>query len=125
MMKKENILPQPDYTICPKHYCFHWLEKGDYIAKGLHNNLKVSSNHFEKVIEGGCGNSFGLCLRDEQLKVIKIANDDPWIRDRYEPCEPALNAAGLPHNYFLASKLQEKGTKTDFESKSIDLKEIR
>jgi hypothetical protein len=104
-MSCENLSPAPDLTICPKHYCFHWLEKGDFIARGFHANLEEASQHMEEVLEDGCGCSLGICLRDERLQSIKGAKDNLSIRDWYEPCEPALDKNGLPHDYFILPKL--------------------
>jgi hypothetical protein len=100
-MTKDPHLPPPDYTVCPKHYCFHWLEKGDFIARGFHANLKKASKHMEEVMEDGCGCSLSMCLRDERLGGMDVRNYKDW----YEPCEPRLDKDGLPHDYFIVPKL--------------------
>lgn len=38
-----------------------------------------------------CGCEFGICIR------INNNGDADW----YEPCEPALEKDGLPHDYFI------------------------
>jgi hypothetical protein len=103
-MQKDNNLPQPDYTICPKHYCFQWLIKGGHIARGFHSSLEEASLHWEEILESGCGSSFGICLRDERFQGIEGLSTKDW----YEPCEPALDADGLPHDYFIAPKQPSK-----------------
>jgi hypothetical protein len=104
-MEKDKAILKPDYTVCPKHYCFHWLEKGGHIARGFHENLEAASLHSEEMLESGCVNSLGLCLRDERLQSIKGAINNQFGKDWYEPCEPALDKDGLPHNFFIAPKI--------------------
>jgi hypothetical protein len=100
-MTKDPHLPAPNPILCPKHYCFHWLEKGDFIARGFHANLEEASQHMEEVMEDGCGCSFGICLRDERFRSMEGINRRDW----YEPCEPALDKNGLPRDYFIVPKL--------------------
>ena len=112
-MKQDNILPQPDNTICPKHYCFHWLEKGSYIARGLHSSLEEAFNYMEEALESGCVNSFGFCRRDERIQNFKKSQPYQRCKDWYEPCEPALDKDGLPHDYFIAPKYTPKDDTKD------------
>ena len=90
-MKNEDYPPQPDLTICPKHFCFFWNEEGDYVAKGLHKNVEEAMGKMIRVTRNHCGFSYGQCVRNEDLRGDK---------DYYEPCEPRLEKAGLPDFYF-------------------------
>jgi hypothetical protein len=99
-MKEKIHFPQPDYTLCPKHHCFHWLEKGSLIARHVQVNLDEVSTHWEKVKKSGCGCSFGNCVREGRFKDL----DTRYFRDWYEPCEPSLEKEGVPHDYFINPK---------------------
>ena len=78
MKNFEEILNSEE---CPKHLCFHWLEKGNRFAPGFYKNLDEALSHAEVVEESGCGCSFGVCVRINRLEEN---------RDWFEPCEPEL-----------------------------------
>ena len=82
---------QPNLTICPKHFCFFWHERGDSVAKGMYANVEKAMGNLVKVGKSQCGFQYGRCTRNQQAE---------GARDFYEPCEPALEKAGLPDFYF-------------------------
>lgn len=82
---------QPDLSICPKHFCFFWQEKGDLVAKGMHKSVEDAMDQLVKVGKSQCGFQYGRCVRAQKAE---------GARDFYEPCEPVLRKAGLPDFYF-------------------------
>lgn len=90
-MKQSNPTVIPPANICPKKYCYFFLEPNDYYAQSLHNNLKQAMNKLELIEQESCGCEFGICIR------INNDGDADW----YEPCKPALEKDGLPQDYFI------------------------
>ena len=91
-MKILNPQKKPSENICPKKYCFEWIDEGDSIANGIYNGLDDALSNLKPVLRSGCGCTFGKCIRADKK------NGD---RDWYEPCEPALKKDGLPWFYFI------------------------
>lgn len=85
-------LAKPDPLICPKRYCFHWLESGTTFAPGLFENLGAALASATGINEGQCGCSFGVCRRVDSA---------PANRDWYEPHEPNLEMAELSWFFFI------------------------
>jgi hypothetical protein len=104
-MKSKHVLPKPDFTKCPKVFCFHWLEQGDLIAQGFYPNVEEANNDMEEVLVERCGWRYGVCLRDPNLQQAEPGQIDPSYKDWYEPCEPRLDKSGLPHDYFIKPKI--------------------
>ncbi len=98
-MQDANTIPAPDYTICPKQFCFFWQDEGDYIAPGFYPNVEEALQHLTLITKSGCGFRYGKCRRD-------TVDQEPnqVYKDFYEPCEPALDKAGLAHMHFVAPK---------------------
>lgn len=84
---KKNIKPP---FVCPKKYCFNWIEKGDYYAKGVFTNIEEADSAMKKA-------SFGHCNMGFTCKRINPKGQ----HDFYEPCEPFLERDGLPWFYFI------------------------
>lgn len=82
---------RPDLTVCPKHFCFFWHEKGDWVAKGIYANVEEAMGNMVKVDKSQCGFHYGCCTREKQVEGAK---------DYYEPCEPALAQVDLPAFFF-------------------------
>ena len=85
-------LAKPDALMCPKKFCFLWVEPGAAFAPGLYNSVEAGLASATTVEQGRCGCSFGTCARSDPT----AANQD-W----YEPHEPHLAAAGLPWFFFI------------------------
>jgi hypothetical protein len=88
---------RPPPNICPQRYCFFWIPPGGSADTSgqLHPSLgeALHKGVFTSFPEGGCSCRLGNCSR------LPVANG---TRDYYEPCEPELDADGLPHDYFVA-----------------------
>ncbi|EGO64681.1 hypothetical protein [Acetonema longum] len=95
-MKNRTYIPRekPSPFECPKEFCFFWCEKNSSFAPGLYTNLEEAMQAAKIVHESFCSCSFGICLRNPLRQ---------GERDRYEPHEPNLDAAGLPHFYFISN----------------------
>lgn len=82
---------------CPKHFCFHWIEKGDKRLPFQFNNIEEALNYINDAKPQSseyCGCIFGNCNR------IDSSSNTDW----YEPNEPALEKAGLPEDSFIENK---------------------
>ena len=77
--------------LCPKKYCFFFVEHNDYHASGLYENLEAALFNLQLSEKSSCDCSFGRCTRI-------YSNGD---RDWYEPCEPTLDQDNLPYDYFI------------------------
>lgn len=78
---------------CPGRFCFHFMPAGTRFAKGVFENIEDASTSSNAIaLFDMCGCSFGRCCRESK----DVAHAD-W----YEPHEPNLEKAGLPHNYYL------------------------
>jgi hypothetical protein len=90
-----NADTRPPPNICPERYCFFWIPPGGCaVTTGKPFqavDAEVKDSTFTSFPNGGCSCSLGVCTR---LKGKKGEHDF------YEPCEPELDADGLPHNYF-------------------------
>ncbi len=113
-MKNENHPPQPDLTTCPQYFCFFWNGIGDYISKGMHENVEKAMNQMVLVTEAHCGFQYGQCARNEHQRGEK---------DFYEPCEPRLEAAGLPDFYFNKPAWQKSPEKRQLYNDYFGIKE--
>jgi len=77
--------------VCPRAYCCHWLEPGALFAPGLHARLATATRQLRPVPEGGCGCTFGVCVRCDPAR-----GDHDW----YEANTPNLARDGFPWFYF-------------------------
>lgn len=89
----------PPRLECPQRFCFFWVPRGGWkdvsgrVYKSLEEALRDGT--WVTYEEGACGCSFGVCSR---------SGEPGEARDWYEPCEPELDRAGLPHDYFRSSE---------------------
>ena len=89
---------------CPRRFCFFWVPAGG--KKDLSGRLYESVEEafreakFVTFTSGGCGCSFGVCSR---------SGEPGSGKDWYEPCEPELDKAGLPHHYFCGPSCKQSG----------------
>ena len=101
----------PPSNVCPERYCFFWLEPGGSadISARVYSSLDEALNEgvFTPFPEGGCRCRFGVCTRlrgatGQRVHQPGLRRPVPArdVRDWYEPCEPALERDGLPHDYF-------------------------
>jgi hypothetical protein len=83
-------------NICPERYCFFWIPHGGSadMSGQIQSSVDAAFREggFASFPEGGCSCTFGICMRLPGAK---------GERDWYEPCEPELDADGLPHVYFM------------------------
>jgi hypothetical protein len=79
-----NPNERPPPNVCPERYCFFWIPPGGRAHQ---------KGRWVSFPEGGCSCSLGICTRLPGAK---------GERDYYEPCEPELDADGLPHTYFIS-----------------------
>ena len=74
-MQKWDITVNPSKHVCPETFCFFWREdKCDEAYRAF----------------------------DRRTDCVRRPSCLPDARDWYEPCEPELDRAGLPHDYFVA-----------------------
>jgi hypothetical protein len=83
---------RPPPLVCPRRYCFNFVEAGNLLAPGRHASLDDAVDRLSTVTEDYCSGSFGRCKRGG------LGGDTDW----YEPCEPVLERDGLPWFYFIA-----------------------
>jgi hypothetical protein len=93
---KWELQQRPPEGVCPEEFCFHWGAAGDKASPPGHTYASVREALLDSVNwpewpAGGCGCHFGPCRRSRV---------DAGATDYYEPCEPRLEAAGLPWFYF-------------------------
>lgn len=91
-MKKWNPYEKPPAHVCPQRYCFSWVEKGDFFAPGLYNNVEEALTNTTQAEEGYCGWSLSICTRLDPVN---------GKADYYEPDESNLAEDGLPWFYFM------------------------
>jgi hypothetical protein len=91
----EKLKGFPPDKVCPRRFCFNFLEAGSSWAPGLHKSVDEALTKLQPVPEDQCGCFFGVCTR------LDPVNGDA---DCYEPCEPALRQAGLPDDFFVAKR---------------------
>ncbi len=91
-----DLRVKPSPTQCPGRFCFLWVGKDDSFEPpgGLHDSFEEAIKAANVVALQSMCSCPSRCLRDAV---------SPGERDLYEPCEPALRAAGLPWFYFVAT----------------------
>jgi hypothetical protein len=80
---------------CPKHFCFFFRPAGTHHHDGLFNSVEEALRApYTVALCDECGSGvFGPCRRETR---------NPAHYDWYEPHEPNLDKAGLPHDHFLS-----------------------
>ena len=86
-----NPCEKPPADVCPREYCFNWLEGGSLFAPGLYANFAGATRHPRPVLAGSCGWTLGVCVRRDP-----VCGD----HDYYEPDGSRLAREGLPWFYF-------------------------
>lgn len=76
---------------CPRQFCFNWANSGDGYAPGFHADEDAALAAAKPVSQSGCLRRFGVRSRE---------NPAEGVGDHYEPCEPELDPAKLPHDWF-------------------------
>ena len=83
---------------CPQRFCFHWCPAGTKVeaVPRLYGSLQEALNEATWIVvdEARCGLRSEACRRSGRPGATA---------DWYEPCEPELDKAGLPHGYFCGS----------------------
>src|SRR5688500_10625575 len=87
---------RPSSGVCPEKFCFHWVPPGGMAdmtgaTYPSREQALAANSRWTSFPTGGCACTWGPCARLDRKK---------GIRDFYEPCEPALEDAGLPWFYF-------------------------
>ena len=96
MQTEWNKKVKPPRTVCPEQFCFHWAAAGDRVTdvgRG-YDSIDHAIADATAVDSARCACAFGACMRNP---VAQSGTD--W----YEPDERALENAGLPWFYFIAS----------------------